>query len=272
MKKIITLISLSFLFPACDNLDDMPPQANEKEAIQNPIVKHVLGENDYINYDSYVNIVSNVTLTPYEPYINDGSLHFEGWFPAKEKVGGVLINNRILLNRNNDYYKTYSYEQTDEMVSDKNELFGKTINIKTVDTSESSVYYNLNLNSTVLTRINKLEVFGLKDINKLYSNTDLLIKWDVTTETDENILLYLYDTKEVGAGNQPKQLVKKIKYKEGEIKISSSELNNLFLEDSDLVFTMVKAKQVSNFVSPSNKIFAVQSLEFLNYAGIKFKK
>lgn len=80
------------------------------------------------------------------------------------------------------------------MVIDKNEIFGETINVKTIDTNENSAYHNLNLNSTMLTRINKLEVLGLKDINKLYSNTDLLIKWEVTGEPEENMMLYLYDT------------------------------------------------------------------------------
>ncbi len=42
--------------------------------------------------------------------MHDGTLHFEGWFSAKDQVGGVLINNRILLDKNDDYYKTYSYE------------------------------------------------------------------------------------------------------------------------------------------------------------------
>ncbi len=158
------------------------------------------------------------------------------------------------------------------MVIDKNEIFGETINVKTIDTNENSAYHNLNLNSTMLTRINKLEVLGLKDINKLYSNTDLLIKWEVTGEPEENMMVYLYDTKEVGHGNKPKQILKHFKNKEGEIKISSSELSTIFLEDSDLAIKLVKGKQISNVVSPLNKIFAVHSLEFVDYAGIKFQK
>jgi len=272
MKKIITLIVLSFFFVTCDNLDDIPPLSNESEPTQNHLIKHLLGEDNYIDYDSYINIVSNVTLTPYEPEMNDGSLHLEGWFPAKDQVGGVLINDRILIDKNNNYFKSYNYEQADQMAIDKNELFGKAINLKTIDTNENSVYHDLNLNATVLTRINEFELVGLKDINKLYSNTDLLIKWEVTGEPDENMMLYLYDTKEVGNGNKPKQILKHFKNKEGEIKISSSELNTIFLEDSDLAIKLVKGKQISNVVSPSNKIFAVHSLEFLDYAGIKFKK
>lgn len=44
MKKIIILITLSFLFASCDNLDDMPPLSNENEPTQNHFIKYLLGE------------------------------------------------------------------------------------------------------------------------------------------------------------------------------------------------------------------------------------
>ena len=86
------------------------------------------------------------------------------------------------------------------------------------------------------------------------------------------MILVIYETKDVGNGNRPKQLLKRFKNKDKQITVKASELNRTFLDDSDLTFMLVKGRQVARTMTRSGKILSVNIFEFINYAGFKFIK
>ena len=277
MKKIIALLSLSIFFISCEKTDEI---SNDSQPPSNFFLKELLGEENYIDYDSSIDITGTVNLTPYEPEIDEGSMNISASFSEADQVGGILINDRILVSKNDGYYKDYSSEQNEQLAIDKAELFGNTIKLKTIDTNEASPYFNLALEAALTSRMEHFEVEGLEaldaDVGKTHSvirsNGNLEFRWSVTGNPDENMMLIVYESKDVGNGNAPKQLLKRFKNSDGAINISGAELNKTFVDDSDLIFMFVKGKQVVNAIPPSNKIFSVNSMEFINYTGIKFVK
>src|SRR5690554_986164 len=280
MRKIMTLVLASIFFISCEKTDEV---LNNSQPPANYLLKELLGEDSYSEFDSSIDFISNVTLSPYEPEIHDGYLDILGSFSDEDQVGGILINDRILLSKSDDYYKTYNSEQTEQLAIDKSELFGNNVRLKAIDTNEDSPYYNLDVEAELTSRINHFEVEGLEvsasnaDIvgaprTVIRSYSDLTLSWSATGNPNEDMILVIYETKDVGNGNRPKQLLKRFKNKDKQITVTASELNRTFVDDSDLTFMLVKERQVVRTMSQSGKILSVNSMEFINYSGVKFIK
>lgn len=280
MRKIITLSLASMFFIACEKTDEIYV---DNQPSTNTLLKELVGEDDYSEFDSSIDFTSTVNLTPYEPGIDDGYLNIGGSFSDEDQVGGILINDRILISKTNEYYKTYNSEQAEQLAIDKNELFGNNINLKAVETSEASPYYNLDIEAELTSRITRFEVEGLEvspsnigivgaPRTVIRSYADLKLSWDSSGNPNEDMILIIYEANSVGAGNRPKQLLKRFKNKDKQITVKASELNSKFLDDSDLTFTLIKGRQVARTMSRSGKILSVNSFEFINYAGVKFIK
>lgn len=280
MRKIMTLVLASIFFISCEKTDEV---LNNSQPPANYLLKELLGEDSYSEFDSSIDFISNVTLSPYEPEIHDGYLDILGSFSDEDQVGGILINDRILLSKSDDYYKTYNSEQTEQLAIDKSELFGNNVRLKAIDTNEDSPYYNLDVEAELTSRINHFEVEGLEvsasnaDIvgaprTVIRSYSDLTLSWSATGNPNEDMILVIYETKDVGNGNRPKQLLKRFKNKDKQITVTASELNRTFVDDSDLTFMLVKGRQVVRTMSQSGKILSVNSMEFINYSGVKFIK
>lgn len=280
MRKIITLSLASIFFISCEKTDEV---SMDNQPSINNLLKELVGEDNYSEFDSSIDFTSTVNLTPYEPGIDDGYLNISGSFSDEDQVGGILINDRILISKTDEYHKTYNSEQAGQLAIDKNELFGNTINIKAVETIEASPYYNLDIEAELTSRITRFEVEGL-DVSPsnagvldaprtvIRSYSDLKLSWDSSGNPNEDMILIIYEANSVGAGNRPKQLLKRFKNKDKQITVKASELNNKFLDDSDLTFTLIKGRQVARTMSRSGKILSVNSLEFINYSGVKFIK
>jgi len=276
----MTLVLASIFFISCEKTDEV---LNNSQPPANYLLKELLGEDSYSEFDSSIDFISNVTLSPYEPEIHDGYLDILGSFSDEDQVGGILINDRILLSKSDDYYKTYNSEQTEQLAIDKSELFGNNVRLKAIDTNEDSPYYNLDVEAELTSRINHFEVEGLEvsasnaDIvgaprTVIRSYSDLTLSWSATGNPNEDMILVIYETKDVGNGNRPKQLLKRFKNKDKQITVTASELNRTFVDDSDLTFMLVKGRQVVRTMSQSGKILSVNSMEFINYSGVKFIK
>ena len=158
MRKIITLVLASMFFIACEKTDEV---LNDSQPSTNYLLKELLGEDGYSEFDSSIDFTSTVNLSPYEPEIHDGYLNIGASFSDEDQVGGILINDRILLSKSDDYYKTYNKEEVEQLAIDKKELFGNNINLKAIDTNEDSPYYNLDIEAELTSRINRFEVEGL---------------------------------------------------------------------------------------------------------------
>lgn len=280
MRKIITLVLASMFFIACEKTDEV---LNDSQPSTNYLLKELLGEDGYSEFDSSIDFTSTVNLSPYEPEIHDGYLNIGASFSDEDQVGGILINDRILLSKSDDYYKTYNKEEVEQLAIDKKELFGNNINLKAIDTNEASPYYNLDVEAELTSRINRFEVEGLEvsasnagivgaPRSVIRSYSDLKLSWDSSGNPNEDMILVIYETKDVGNGNRPKQLLKRFKNKDKQITVKASELNRTFVDDSDLTFMLVKGRQVARTMSRSGKILSVNSFEFINYAGVKFIK
>jgi len=280
MIKIMNLVLASIFFISCEKTDEV---SNDSQPSANHLLKELLGEDSYSEFDSSIDFTSTVNLSPYEPEIDDGYLNIGGSFSDEDQVGGILINDRILLSKSDDYYKTYNREQTEQLAIDKSELFGNNINLKAIDTNEDSPYYNLDVEAELTSRINHFEVEGLEvsasnagivgaPRTVIRSYSDLTLSWSATGNPNEDMILIIYETKDVGNGNRPKQLLKRFKNRDKSITVSGSELNGTFVDDSDLTFMLVKGKQVVRTMSQSGKILSVNSMEFINYSGVKFIK
>lgn len=280
MRKIITLALASIFFISCEKTDEV---LTDSQPSANYLLKELVGEENYSDFDSSIDFTSTVNLTPYEPEIDHGYLNISGSFSEEDHVGGVLINDRILLSKSDDYYKTYNSEQTEQLAIDKSELFGNNVRLKAIDTNEDSPYYNLDVEAELTSRINHFEVEGLEvsasnaDIvgaprTVIRSYSDLTLSWSATGNPNEDMILVIYETKDVGNGNRPKQLLKRFKNKDKQITVTASELNRTFVDDSDLTFMLVKGRQVVRTMSQSGKILSVNSMEFINYSGVKFIK
>lgn len=280
MRKIITLALASIFFISCEKTDEV---LTDSQPSANYLLKELVGEENYSDFDSSIDFTSTVNLTPYEPEIDHGYLNISGSFSEEDHVGGVLINDRILLSKRDNYYKTYNKEEVEQLTIDKNELFGNNINLKAIETSEDSPYYNLNVKAELTSRITRFEVDGLEisaantgivgaPRTVIRSYTDLKLSWDSSGNPNEDMILIIYEIKDVGNGNRPKQLLKRFKNGNKSITVSGSELNSTFVDDSDLSFKLVKGKQVVRTMTSSGKILSVNSLEFINYAGVKFIK
>lgn len=271
MKKILTLVSLSVFFISCENTDNTSDLSNESAPEAHYLLRELLGKEEYVDYDSSIDIMNNVTISTYEPEMHDGYLDIRGMFPKEEEVGAVLLNEKIMLDKENEYDKSYRYEEANQMVIDKNELFDNTIKIRSLDTSRKSSYYNLNLDIPSFSTIKDFRFEGLKDIVNFYSYNDMTFRWSVTGNPNEDMLLVIYSTKDVGNGNRPQQILKKFKNSAGMLVVKGSELNHIFTDDSDLSFTFVKGQQIANVISPSDKVFSVNRMQFINLAGVRYK-
>lgn len=280
MRKIITLSLASIFFISCEKTDEV---SMDNQPSTNNLLKELVGEDSYSEFDSSIDFTSTVNLTPYEPVIDDGYLNIIGSFSDEDQVGGILINDRILLSKNEEYQKTYSSEQASQLAIDKNELFGNNINLKSVETSEASPYFNLDIEAELISRFTRFEVEGLEVLASnagivgaprtvIRSYSDLKLTWDSSGNPNTDMILIIYEANSVGAGNRPKQLLKRFKNKDKTITVNASELNSKFTNDTDLTFTLVKGRQVARTMSRSGKILSVNSLEFINYSGVKFMK
>jgi len=280
MRKIITLALALIFFISCEKTDEV---SSDTQPPTNYLLRELLGEENYSDFDSSIDFTSTVNLSPYEPEIDYGYLNISGSFSEEDQVGGVLINDRILLSKSDNYYKTYNKEEVEQLTIDKNELFGNNINLKAIETSEASPYYNLDIEAELTSRITRFEVEGLEvsasnagivgaPRTVIRSYSDLKLSWDSSGNPNEDMFLIIYEIKDVGNGNRPKQLLKRFKNKDKQITVKASELNRTFLDDSDLSFKLVKGRQVVRVMSNSGKVLSVNSLEIINYSGVRFIK